>query len=194
MHNTKKLFPFLFFFITNYSCLAVDPFSKITVTSGQAVFKKQKEKKKLAGGTCFSLQYDTNVCVTFADETKITADHLQILVRVSDKKTKEEKKEKKEKSEEVERVLFTDNVCMKQNNRSVIADKVTLLVSEKTCLLRGNVTIEQTKENEKDIPMKTVCQQAKLNWDSDEVALEGSAKKPVSTTIALGGALRGLRR
>jgi len=149
-------------------CLAkekTDPFSKITVKSKKALFKKVKDEKSK-----FHLQYKGDVLVTFADSTTIKSDKLELFVQSSS-------------DSNVEKIIFKDNVHVNRNNQEVWADNAEIIVPKKICELSGHVKIKQTKQKEKDIPLCTECERARIVWGKDEVELVGDDNKPVSTTI-----------
>ena len=156
------------------SCLLAesDPFSKIKVASKRAVFKRDKNKKKVA-----CMRYLNDVKVEFADGTIIKADFLELFLK-TDKKN-------------VERVLFKKGVCMNRVNQTIHADEIEVEVDAKTCDLRGNVEFNQVKNKDGDIPLTTKCEHAKLRWDCDEIELVGSDVHPVCTKIDLSQRARG---
>jgi len=180
----------IFFFTLLISPLSIfantDPFKKITVTSRTATFQKENKNSQL-----FRLRYHDNVDVTFADQTKITADELDILVEAKNLKGQDSGSTNSDPvaGSGVKSVLFKKNVCLKRINQTVWADEIKLFVQDKTCKILGNVKIEQKKKSKKDIPVTTECEEAFLKWDAQEVTLRGSSSKPVSTTIELAGLL-----
>lgn len=173
----KKSFFFLFLILfSRILFAATDPFSKITVKSQNAVFQKDKNDESLV-----HLQYNDDVQVTFADESTVSSDHLEIFVRTGSLK-KDEKT-----GPDVEKVVFKDNVCMDRKNQKVRADIVEVFTADKRCELHGHVKIEQIKQAERDVPLVTKCERAELRWDSEEIELIGTDRRPVSTVIELGG-------
>jgi len=153
--------------------ISVDPLSKVIVKSQSATIQKDRLDTSM-----ICLQYRDDVHVTFADSSTVSADSLEIFV----------------KKNEAKKIVFKSNVCMNRNNQKVRADVVKLFVEEKRCELRGHVLVEQMKEQENDVPLKTKCEHARLKWDSEEIELVGSEIHPVSTTIEFGGTLRVLRK
>lgn len=148
----------------------LDPFSKITVKSERACFKKMPQDN-----SSFSLQYKDNVHVCFADSTTVSADQLEVIVQ--DKTA-------------VERVIFKNNVVVRREHRNVYADNVEIRVHEKLCTLSGHVRVEQLKNGQGELPMCTMCEKARVHWGSDKIELVGCDETPVCTTIELGGKLR----
>ena len=189
------MFLTIFFLILLTSPISIfantDPFKKITVTSKSATFQKENKNSQL-----FRLSYKDNVNVTFADQTKITADELDILVEAKNIHDQDQKNTSSGRgaSSGVKQVLFKKNVCLKRVNQTVWADEIKLFVQDKTCKILGNVKIEQKKKSKKDIPVTTECEEAFLKWDAQEVTLRGSSSKPVSTTIELVGLLNGRKK
>ncbi|MCK4517352.1 hypothetical protein KAT92_01120 [Candidatus Babeliales bacterium] len=178
---------FLTFLISPLSVFAnTDPFKKITVMSKSAILQKENKDSQL-----FRLRYKDNVSVTFADQTEITSDELDILVEAKNLKGQDKVKASSDPvaGSGVKQVLFKKNVCLKRINQTVWADEIKLFVQDKTCKILGNVKIEQKKASKKDIPVTTECEEAFLKWDAQEVTLRGSSSKPVSTTIELAGLL-----
>lgn len=169
----KFLYIFFIFFFSPLSPSTNDPFKKITVTSQNATFQKDKKNK-----STIYLQYSDKVHVKFADSSTVSSDKLEIFVEKGDAK----------------KIVFKNNVRMNRNNQKVRADLVEVLVGEKRCDLRGNVRVEQVKKKENDVPIVTECAHARLKWEDEEVELVGSDKSPVSTTIQLGGRLRVLQK
>jgi len=149
---------------------AVDPMSKVTVKSDRAVIKKDKD--------AINVEYQENVQVILADSTTVLSNKLQVLGEKTD----------------VQKIIFTDNVRMDRQNQKVTADEVEIIIGAKTCHLRGNVTVEQTKQKDSDIPMKTACQKAVLQWDTNSVELVGNQRQQVKTVIELGGKARNLQK
>jgi len=162
---------------------SIDPFSKITVKSKNAIFQKDEVDK-----STIRLQYKDNVQVTFADSTTVSSDKLEIFVAT------EKSKKFEHSSADVKRVVFKNNVRMNRQNQKVQADEVEVIVSDERCELRGHVKIEQVKVTDKDIPLTTECDRAQIAWNSQEIQLIGSERKPVSTVIELRGKLRKFRR
>lgn len=163
------------FLLVPVACLAVDPFSKITVKSCSATFQKKKDATGI-----FCLKYKKNVHVTFADDTTISSDFLDVFV-----KNKKMKKLDEKAKPELDRVVFKDNVKVNRKNQKVQADKVEVFVEKKLCKLEGNVKVEQFKQDKKDIPIVAECEKAYIHWEDDEITLEGDDENPVSTTIEL---------
>lgn len=170
------IFLLICFFLVGTVSGDVNPFSKIQVKSQSAVFKRCKDSD------LFCLQYKTNVHVTFADNTTMTAQSLRVFV-----KTKHFKKLEDSSESHVEKVVLQDCVKVNRKNQTVSADKVEILMANKRCYLEGNITVVQRKDGQKGIPVTAKCQKATLHWDDEELTLSGSAHKPVCTTIELHG-------
>jgi lipopolysaccharide assembly outer membrane protein LptD (OstA) len=154
-----------------------DPFSKIVITSNKAVCQKDDTQKKLATFT-----YQDNVAVTFADQSSIHSDKLEIQIDTTKTTTQQ-----KNKTEQFKKITFRNNVIAKRENRTIKANVAELYLQKKICKLIGNVQIKQIKEKEKDIPILTLCTQATLNLGTEHISFEGTVETPVSTTIELAG-------
>lgn len=166
---------FFLFFIFN-GLFAQSPFSSIKITSNSALIEKSKSDKKL-----IHVSYAGNVRVKLADGSFINSEKLDLLV---DSKASGADS-KGEKSVPVKKAVFKKNVYAKKQHQQVHADRLELFVQEKKCYLSGNVLIEQTKQKKRDIPLQTKCNEAEVSWDTEEITLLGSAKKPVETIIEL---------
>jgi lipopolysaccharide export system protein LptA len=150
-------------------------FSKITVTSQTALFKKDKKNSSIV-----HLKYSKNVHVTLDDGSTVDTDNLDVFVNT--------------KTNGIEKIIFSDKVFVRRGNKKLWADRAELLVVEKLCKLNGHVRVEQLRDEKNDIPVTTECEQAIISWESDEIELSGSAMEPVSTIIKLEGRLRSLSR
>jgi lipopolysaccharide export system protein LptA len=148
-----------------------NPFSHITITSEKATgHRNHSNKNKM------TIVYETNVQITLADETKISAEVLSIDLLL-------EKKESKQSP--IEKVILKKNVLLKKENKVIRADEAQIIIPDSQCTFHGNVSIIQNKMNEKDVPFKTMCSQASFNWNDETIALEGSKSAPVLTTLEL---------
>ena len=205
----KKLLSILLitFFCYRNIFLGVDPFSKITITSQKAVCKKNQHEPKV-----FTFTYMQNVDVTFSDGSKINAEELEIeldatkITKKLDSKLtntnenentlsrKEESKENrsidktsKDDLKQFRKIIFKKNVCVQNTNRSVRSDLAEIFLQEKKCKLSGNVKIEQTKNNPKDLPILTQCDEALLDMQNEEITFLGTSTEPVNTVITIAG-------
>ncbi|KKQ33497.1 MAG: hypothetical protein US49_C0001G0177 [candidate division TM6 bacterium GW2011_GWF2_37_49] len=183
----------IFLFFT--PIVAIDPFSKILITSEKAVCKKDDSAKNV-----FLFNYLGNVVVTLADGSKITAKSLEITldgkgIKVFDgaasKPFKHKKGKHKNKSDKntshVKKIIFKNNVKIFNNNRQASSDSAEIDMQENTCKLIGNVKIIQNKTSEKkDIPLNIQSSCALINLKTSEITLLGSSKDPVSTIVELG--------
>ena len=89
------------------------------------MFQKERSDKKN-----IRLRYKDAVRVTFADQTTVSSDLLDVFV---------------EAGKEAKRVVFTGRVAMNRQNQKVFADEAEIFVPEKRCELRGHVKVEQVK-------------------------------------------------
>jgi lipopolysaccharide export system protein LptA len=156
-------YPWFMFAKTSMPGSKTDPFSKITVESKTAVLRKDSLDKSR-----FHLKYDGDVTVVFADNTKLTADSLDVFLS--------------SKPSGLEKAIFTKNVFLKRSDQEVRADRAEILFAEKICKLIGNVRIKQIEDKKK---IDAVCCRAKFLWEEDEITLLGDSKNRVSTTIKL---------
>lgn len=188
-HN-KILFVVILFFTP---LIAVDPFSRILITSDKAVCKKDASIKNI-----FIFNYLGNVVVTLADGSKVTSKLLEVTldgkgIKVFDNSNTSPKHKKiKHKNEEanssshVKKIIFKNNVKIFNNNRQASSDSAEIDMRENTCKLVGNVKIIQNKTNEKkDIPLNIQSNCAVINLKTSEITLLGSSKDPVSTIVEL---------
>jgi lipopolysaccharide export system protein LptA len=165
----------LFFSIISANVLAedkADPFSKITIKSSCATFKKAANNKDL-----YCLQYKDNVLVKFADDSTISAAVMSIFF-------------KKDKTKEIQKIVLKKNVVLKRPDQEAIADLAEIFVSDKLCKLKGNISITQKGNGKKVVPLKTTCSSARFKWGERELLLLGSRSKPVDTVIELADALK----
>ncbi|MBD3231195.1 hypothetical protein GF322_00880 [Candidatus Dependentiae bacterium] len=195
MKNSILIIVFSLFFLNK---IYTNPFSKITIVSKKAICRGDKKQPKR-----FIFTYIDDVNVTFADGSKIKSEELEIELDITnvrndfDKKNQniksdDEKNEKnKQKMHEdfshLKRVVFRKNVFIQSTNRIVRSDMAELFFREKKCKLLGNVKIEQVKNNPKDIPILTQCEQAVFNMDKDEIIFLGTQNQPVNTVIKIAG-------
>ncbi len=192
----KILLLTLFLVPTNNIDASVDPISKITITSNKATCQKDKNEPNT-----FVFNYLDNVLVTFADESKIKAETLEILLDTTTIKSQLDSNTGNTTSSTItpttsptqndlsqfKKITFKNNVHISRINRTVDADRAELYLSEKVCKLFGNIKIKQLKENPKDLPIITQCQKAILDIQTEQITFLGDNQHPVSTTIELAG-------
>ena len=187
---SKKLDLLLFFSLTFFATIKLvsnpDPLSKITITSNKATCQKDKDIPKQ-----FTFTYHENVLVTFADGSKINSDELEVVLDTTKNKNltdlKTTQTPEKNNLSQFKKITFKNNVHLKSTNRSVDADKAELYLGQKGCKLFGNVKIKQTKDNPKDLPILTECNQATLNMQTEQITFLGDNQKPVCTIIEIAG-------
>lgn len=172
----------------------IDPLSKIIITSNSATCKKDKTQKNR-----FNFTYHENVLLTFADNSTIQSDDLEIEIDTSKNQNKTDlsstatsqnqklKHKRQEDLSKFKKITFNKNLIVKSANRLITADKAELYLAQKTCKLSGNIKIEQKKASEKDLPITTECNYAMLNLQNDQITFLGQEQKPVCTTIILEG-------
>ncbi len=174
-------FLLLFFLLTIFATIKPEakpsPLSKITITSNKATCQKDKVIPKQ-----FTFTYHENVLVTFADESKINSDELEVVLDTNKTQTSDKKN-----PSQIKKITFKDNVHVTSENRSVDADKAELYLEQQVCKLFGNVKIKQTKDKPKDLPILTECDNATLDMKTEELTFLGNNQKPVCTTIEISG-------
>ena len=167
----------------------VDPFSKINIKSQNAVCQKNKDKPQT-----YFFTYQENVLVTFADNSTINSEILQIELDTSDfSKLTNNNKPKSEKGNQdfssvIKKIKFKNNVKLQNTNKTIEANVALVDLEKKNCYLSGNVKIEQKRikqNNSKDLPLTTYCNKACLNLETEKITLIGNTKKPVNTTIEI---------
>jgi lipopolysaccharide export system protein LptA len=173
---------------------SVDPLSKIVITSTMATCTKGD---KNSGE--FIFKYQENVKVTFADQSTVTADSLEIIFDSKSKHSHKNKnihlnaKSPQSTMDSFKQILFKDHVCVVSAQRKATADMAYFFLPEERCVLEGNVKIWQVKQRKSDVPIAIESEKAELNLASGLVNFLGSTQNPVSTTIVLEG-LPGLQK
>ncbi len=157
---------------------AVDPLSKIVVTSTDALCTKNSGKLGL-----YTFQYRNNVHVTFADQSTITADFLEIVLDT--KKADTHKSMQAPDLNNFKQITLTGNVRITSTHRKASADTARVFLTDQRVVLEGNVKIWQTKQKAHDIPVVIESSKAELSLRSGQAHLLGNAVTPVSTTIVL---------
>jgi lipopolysaccharide export system protein LptA len=183
----KKSFHILIsLFFMHTICAGPDPFSKIVIESEQATAYKDPENPAV-----WVLHYDNNVHVSFADNSTIHADHLEVAFNVTrDKKQKEKSAPSGNFSpikptanlDTIKHIIFKNNVTIANDNRHATAQKATLFLTQKTCNLEGNVVIWQDKKEAKDIPFSVKSDAAQFDFTKDAISFSG---RPVSSSFDL---------
>lgn len=187
-HERSIMKPFLFFslllliFAWHNVYAQPDIFSKVVITSKRATCKKDGESKH-----SFIFRYLDNVVVTLADKSIIKADALEVILTTAHAKKscghKNNADTKQKTGNLFKKIFFTGNVHVTSGQRALIADKATINVGNKTCLLEDNVSIEQKKTNPSDIPLTTRSARATINLATMETILEGNDQEPVTTSL-----------
>ena len=162
-----------------------DPFSKVIITSNRATCKKG-----LAMPHTLIFNYLDNVSVIFADQSTVKADRLEILFETNAPKKQPLLSSpnailSKNFAQHFKKIEFHNNVRIKNNQHSIKADKGLFNIIDNTCLLEGNVTIEQAKVKKSDIPVTVQSNRATFNLTTMETTLEGSNTQPVHTCFIL---------
>jgi lipopolysaccharide assembly outer membrane protein LptD (OstA) len=176
-----------------FSSAQIDPLSKIIITSVKASSVPLKEQQ-----SCYLVQYRDHVKVELADQTTITGNVLDVVVTTKlannfgSKKNSslilanQNKKASNVKKEQLfKTITMTGDVVITRPQQVVSADKAELLVPEKKCKAYGHVKIAQTKKNPRDVPFEIESNYALIDLNTEELLLQGSQKKPVSTIIEL---------
>ncbi len=157
---------------------AVDPLSKIVVTSTDAICTKNPGKSGL-----YTFQYRHNVHITFADQSTIAADFLEIVLDT--KKTGAHKNIQTPDINNFKQITLTGNVRLVSTHRKASADTARVFLTDQRVVLDGNVKIWQSKQKARDIPVVIESSKAELSLLSGQAHLLGDALTPVSTTIVL---------
>ena len=173
----------LFFYIKPNK--QVDPFSEIKITSKRAVCQKDKNNKAL-----FDFTYIDDVLVIFADKSSARSEKLSIKIntnKVNQSKIKSNtvNNESPNNLGNIKKITLSKNIFLKSENRNIKSDKAKIYPETKICKLSGNIRIEQTKQNKKDIPIITECQNAILDLVTKQISFLGNKNNPVSTIIKL---------
>jgi lipopolysaccharide export system protein LptA len=194
MPNHNYFFPYAIFLLLFFTCSgtvhhhkSIDPLSKIVVTSTDAVCTKSKD---MAGQ--FVFQYRNDVHVTFADNSTITSDFLEIVFKMPDVHGKSSSSKDALQQpplssgvKNFKKVTFKGHVCLKNAQRKAVADTAHVFLEDQRCVLDGNVKIWQYKQRPSDIPVAIQSSRAELSLLSGEARLLGTTQNPVSTTIVL---------
>jgi|SaaInlStandDraft_4_1057021.scaffolds.fasta_scaffold01743_7 lipopolysaccharide export system protein LptA len=179
MVNSKKYFGFFlivfvtFFLNAEKTTSVVDPFEKIIITSNNAKCAKRSDGKKM-----LTLSYYDNVLVTFADQSNISAQELNIYAETTQTNTQQ--------IPPIKEIKFKKNVILQKDNKIIKAENAVINLSSSLCTLTDKVSVEQKKTAVKDIPFNTKSNFATFNWKTNEISLTGNTKTPVCTTIELG--------
>lgn len=171
--------------VVSVSAVATDPLSKIVITSTNATCVKDPARPG-----SFVFTYQDNVHVTFADQSTVTADALEIVFdgKQKDKPAQVTVVPHKESSlSSFKQIMFKQNVCFTSAHRKATADKANFYLKDQRCVLEGNVKIWQAKASPKDVPITIDSQKAEVQLATGQLKLIGSVQKPVSTTIVLEG-------
>jgi len=162
------------------------PFSKIEISSDKATVCKNQNNKNI-----FNFTYQENVLVKFADGSSAKADELEIKLNTGKNKNKNKNKnivnEKLENLTIIEEITFNKHVLVQNENKTVTADIAQIYPKTKICKFSGNVQINQTKVNPKDLPISTKCDNATLDLVTEKIILSGNKDNPINTTISLEG-------
>jgi lipopolysaccharide assembly outer membrane protein LptD (OstA) len=194
----KKLVVFLFvinaFFLCPEIKSSIDPLSKIVITSKSAIIKKDQYYPDN-----YTLTYYDDVWVTFADQSKVSSNELEIVLDTTKIKknldsdplqtntTDHTIPNQNNDLNQFKKITFKNKVHIQNTNRTIDANTAELYLSEKICKLFGNIKIKQNKEQPKDLPILTECEKAILNIETEEITFLGDSQKPVSTTIEIIG-------
>lgn len=166
------------------SATSTDALSKIVITSTNATCVKNPASKG-----SFIFTYQDNVHVTFADQSTVTSDSLEITIDGSsnDKAKTDTSTPKQSGLSNFKQIMFKNNVCFTSENRKATARTAHFYLQDQRCILEGNVKICQTKSNSKDVPVTIDSQKAELNLATSQLKVLGTIQEPVSTTIVLTG-------
>ena len=164
---------------------ATNPLSKIVITSTNATCVKDQSNQG-----SFLFTYHDNVRVTFADQSTVTSDSLEIIIDSKQQPKPDESNAEAHKPSSLshfKRISFNNNVCFTSAHRTATAQTAYFYLHDQRCILEGNVKISQTKRNPKDVPITIDSQKAELNLATNQLTMHGTQQQPVSTTILLTG-------
>ncbi len=161
----------------------IDPLSKITVTSPKAIGKVDQHNKKV-----FTFSYQGGVKTVFADGSEITSQQLDLCIDKDGVATKDvvsslTKEVRHDIASQLKKISFINNVCIKHNKQTILADTVDLDPQKRCCTLQGNVSVSQNKVKNSDVPISMKSDKAILSLDTGTVTFLGSRAKPVNTVI-----------
>jgi lipopolysaccharide export system protein LptA len=186
------LFAAILLYVSSMQCVSAKSpqlFSKIVITSDGAICKKDPQVANM-----YVFEYLKNVTVTFADQSRVTADTLIIVFDSKDMQGDSTSSCRsgaptKEPStmDRFRNITFKGNVHVTSVQRQATADEARFDLKTQQCILDGHVKIWQQKVAPSDIPVVIESSKAELNLVTNQVQLLGSAEKPVQTTITLEG-------
>lgn len=164
---------------------SIDPFSKINIKSNSAICQKAQTKPNT-----YFFSYKKNVIVTLADDSTIKADEVEIELDSSNLKgltsnTKTTTSKNSNFSSVVKKINFKNNVKLNSKNKKIDANYAEIDLNQKICYLSGDVFIEQIKQDKKDLPITTKCENATLSFQTEELTLIGNQENPVNTIIEI---------
>ncbi len=192
--SVKTIFALFITYSTILNASKINPLSKISITSDRATCSKQSPLTDE-----FSFKYIGNVQVELSDNTKVTAQELDIICKIKSL-SKSKKKDisnnsgqknntnhtNKKSSSSIKKITLTGSVTIKKDDLFATSSRAEIFVPSKYCRLHENVCIEHKKQGSQDLPPMVVRGNiATINLDSKAISLEGSSKKPVSTIIDL---------
>lgn len=143
----------------------------IVITSSTALCKKNNNEMVIT--------YKDNVSVAIPQKGTITAQTLEIVLNAPSFSKKEMS------MNDCKSIQLCGNVELLHENNKARADSVDLFLENNECILKGNVQLEQKENPATPIPLKTECQQAKINLASWSISLEGNSDLPVKTVLSL---------
>lgn len=179
------LFMAIFAYTTSMWAVGTDALSKITITSTNATCVKDPSSQG-----SFIFTYHDNVHVTFADQSTVAADSLEIVIDGKSKDKTDPVKptlSKQSSLSSFKQIVFKNNVCFTSDHRKATAQTARFYLQDQRCVLEGGVKIWQAKRNPKDVPIAIDSQKAELNLATGQVKMLGTEQQPVSTTILLEG-------
>lgn len=190
-YNRVIIYLFLLFFncFIDIICLGLDAqmFSHVEISSSSATCSKTVKNQE----SLMQIVYTDNVLACFADNTTIKSKDLLILIKhefIAEKNKNihaHDADSETKNTSGIKKILFSGNVVIKKKLLTACADKLSISVADKRCMLSGNVKINKQKETEQDIPLDVCCQKALLDIETLKIRLYGSPEIPVRTAFVL---------
>ena len=181
----KKIGSILLLLIINItSYLGASPFSKIIITSKEAECSPVSGKKDY-----YRFIYRGNVSVVLADESKITAQEMVVLIHQGKQAHTSPavavKKQKMVLPSAIKKISLEGGVCLDSEYDRVKARRAEVLSSENLCILRDNVSVVHKKQKRNDVPVTLSGSTARFNFVTKKLMFAGNKSKPVTTVIDL---------
>lgn len=147
------------------------PSEPIEITSDRAVYKKNNKE--------LLITYTDNVRVVIPQKGVITAQTLETILNVDSLSPKDMS------LENCKSIRLSGKVEIKHESHKASADDLIVYLKNNECILKGHVILEQKDSALSPVPLKTECNEAKINLDSWNISLMGKKNEPVKTVLSL---------